>query len=104
LIGSEIWLARRRKGADDELVHLARARLLLEANLTEQALTPRSLEWRDSLFALGNVLSMEAKVQETSSRRLGVDDRIDAETTKAGLKELENSYATNLQAIVRLDV
>jgi TolA-binding protein len=49
--------------ANMELEEALEAEQLLVANLNNEALTPKSLEWRDSLFALGEVLYKQA-VQE----------------------------------------
>jgi tetratricopeptide (TPR) repeat protein len=77
---------------------LTRAKDLLLDNLYRHALTPKSSEWRDSLFALGHLLYRQASEEETQSRMAGVD-LTDTEAMKEGLKLLEQSYATYQEAI-----
>jgi tetratricopeptide (TPR) repeat protein len=89
LLESQGWL---EKG------DLARAKELLLDNLYRHALTPKSSDWRDSLFALGQLLYRQAGEEETKSRIAGVN-QTDAEGMKEGLKLLEQSYATFQEAI-----
>ncbi len=77
---------------------LARARELLADNLYRHALTPKSSEWRDSLFALGELLYRQAHEEETASRIAGVN-RTETEAVKEGLRLLEQSYVTFQEAI-----
>lgn len=44
------------------------ARRLLEENLESPALTPASVEWRDSLFALGRLLYWQQQYEEAAKR------------------------------------
>jgi tetratricopeptide (TPR) repeat protein len=83
LIASQVYLEQGETGA---------ATKLLEDNLHNESLTPRSLEWRDSLFSLGKVVYREAGRLEANSRKLGVDSD-DSDAVQAGLKELESSHA-----------
>jgi TolA-binding protein len=46
----------------------AKAELLLQANLEDNNLTPRSLEWRDSLFGLGSLLVVVGRYQDAIQR------------------------------------
>lgn len=46
----------------------AQARRLLEENLEGPSLTPASVEWRDSLFALGRLLYLQAQYEEAAKR------------------------------------
>ncbi len=46
----------------------SKAELLLRANLESGYLTPRSTEWRDSLFALGWLLEVEGRYQDAIGR------------------------------------
>jgi tetratricopeptide (TPR) repeat protein len=77
---------------------LERARELLVDNLYRHALTPKSSEWRDSLFALGQLLYLQASEEETASRIAGVN-LVQTEAMKEGLRLLEQSYATYQEAI-----
>jgi tetratricopeptide (TPR) repeat protein len=77
---------------------LARAKELLLDNLYRHALTPKSSDWRDSLYALGRLLFREANELETKSRVAGIDQR-EEDVKKEGLKLLEQSYATFQEAI-----
>ncbi|MBC8354128.1 MAG: tetratricopeptide repeat protein [Planctomycetes bacterium] len=88
--------------AQQELGNLGQARVLLEANLEHESLTPRSIEWRESLFALGELLYLEGIQQETQSRLDGVANNV-ATSRKAALKTLELSQNSFHQAIARLD-
>lgn len=47
---------------------LAEARRSLEDNLESPALTPASVEWRDSLFALGRLLYWQQQYEEAATR------------------------------------
>ncbi|MEX2173556.1 MAG: tetratricopeptide repeat protein [Pirellulaceae bacterium] len=77
---------------------MAKARELLLDNLYRHSLTPKSSEWRDSIYALGHLLYLQARDEETQSRTAGVD-QLDPEIKKAGLKLLEQSYASFQEAI-----
>ncbi len=46
----------------------AKAETLLQANLDDSNLTPRSAEWRDSLFALGSLLEASGRNSEAIQR------------------------------------
>jgi tetratricopeptide (TPR) repeat protein len=81
-----------------EREELAQARELLVDNLYRHALTPKSSDWRDSLYALGELLYRAACAEETKSRLAGVD-QADPEQIKTGLKLLEQSYTTFQEAI-----
>ena len=50
--------------ANVEKGDLARAEALLRENIGEQYLTPDSIEWRDSLFALGELLHAQGRYAE----------------------------------------
>ncbi len=56
--------AHRAKG------DLAAARALLRQNIENESLAPQSIEWRDSLFLLGELLHSEALLCEAESRTL----------------------------------
>ena len=77
---------------------LARAKDLLLENLYRHALTPKSSDWRDALYALGQLLYREACELETKSRVAGIN-ALDPELKKDGLKLLEQSYATFQEAV-----
>jgi tetratricopeptide (TPR) repeat protein len=76
----------------------AEAQELLIDNLYRYSLAPKSNDWRDSLFALGNLLYRQAQELESRSRLAGVD-RLDAESRRAGLALLEQSHAAFEDAI-----
>jgi TolA-binding protein len=78
----------------------AEARRMLVENLDHEALTPRSLEWRDSLFALADMLYRQAMELEATSREQGVDGEVE-EGQKAGLKTLEQAAGTFREAILK---
>jgi TolA-binding protein len=82
----------------EEQGQLTPAKELLLDNLYRHALTPQSSDWRDSLFALGLLLSREASELETKSRLSGVD-LTDPEAKREGLKLLEQSHTTFQEAI-----
>ena len=84
--------------AHSELSNVKRAKQLLQANLEHDALTPRALEWRESLFALGDLHFSEGMLLETRSRLAGVNSDA-AVSRKAGLKELELAQAAFREAI-----
>ncbi len=54
--------------ANREIGQIERARELLEQNLIGDTLTPKSIEWRDSLFLLGFILNEQGKYEETIDR------------------------------------
>lgn len=88
-------------------IHLKRneveqARQLLIDNLEQEALTPRSVEWRESLFELGRVLFRDAALLEAQSRLEGVDGE-DQPSIDKGLKALESSHVRFQEAILRLN-
>jgi TolA-binding protein len=88
--------------AQRELGNLGQARALLEANLEHEALTPRSIEWRESLFALGELLYIEGIEQETRSRLEGIASE-QSTARKNAIKHLEMSQKSFHEAIARLD-
>ena len=88
--------------AQRELGNLGQARALLEANLEHESLTPSSIEWRESLFALGELLYLDGVEQETQSRLEGITSEQSAARRKA-LKHLELSQKSFYEAIARLD-
>ncbi len=77
------------------------AQSMLRENLDHEALTPKSIEWRDSLFALGMMLFREGLELEAKSRTTGVDSD-NVELRKAGLKDLETAATKLHEAILRL--
>lgn len=88
--------------AQRELGNRGQARALLEANLEHESLTPRSIEWRESLFALGELLYLEGIEQETRSRLEGIASE-QATARKKAIKHLEASRKSFYEAIARLD-
>jgi tetratricopeptide (TPR) repeat protein len=87
--------------AHRELSNPEQAKRLLQANLEHDALTPRALEWRESLFALGDLHFLEGMLLETQSRLDGVNSD-SGEARKVGLKKLELAQASFREAIRRL--
>ncbi len=88
--------------AQQELGNLGQARALLEANLEHESLSPRSIEWRESQFALGELLYLEGAQLETRSRLEGVDADQRA-TRKSAIDYLEMAQKSFHQAITVLD-
>jgi tetratricopeptide (TPR) repeat protein len=88
--------------AQQELGNLGQARALLEANLEHESLTPSSIEWRESLFALGELFYLEGARQETQSRLEGVANDLPT-ARKNIIKHLEMSQNSFHEAITRLD-
>ena len=76
------------------------AKELLTTNLHDEALTPKSVEWRDSLYALGKVLYAEGNQLETG----GLLPH--AEATRGGkvgaADALEQSFASYQESIRKL--
>jgi len=87
--------------AQRELGDLAQAKALLEGNLQHESLTPRSLEWRESLFDMGQLCYLEGIDHETQSRLHGANSDMPHER-KAALKELELAQQAFHEAIRRL--
>ena len=77
--------------ANRELGNQARAKELLSENLENEGLVPSSVEWRESLYALGKIYFLEGLGHETASRLQGVDDPVPA-NRKKGFKELETAH------------
>lgn len=69
----------------------------LEENLYRSALSPNSVEWRDSLFALGELQYRRGLAADTRSRIEGLNDR-DPVRREAGLKRLEEARGLLLAA------
>ncbi|MDA1053916.1 MAG: tetratricopeptide repeat protein [Planctomycetota bacterium] len=88
--------------AQQELGNLGQARALLEANLEHESLSPRSIEWRESLFALGELLYLDGVDQETQSRLEGVATDLPT-SRKTAFKFLEMSHKSFHEAIAHLD-
>lgn len=80
----------------------AEAQRMLRENLDHESLTPKSLEWRDSLFAMGQMLYREGVELEATSRTKGVDSE-NEEERKVGLQDLEVAAVKLHEAILRLN-
>lgn len=78
----------------------AEARKMLVENLEHEALTPQSIEWRDSLFALAEMLYRQGLELEATSRDQGVDNE-NEELRKPGLKSLEQAAQVLHEAILK---
>lgn len=85
----------------EELGKIEEAKQLLADNLYKYSLTPQSTEWRDSLFALGNLLYRDALMQEARSRNEGVDSS-DVDRRRSALIELEKAHALFREALKTL--
>lgn len=68
------------------------ARTWLEQNLEQGELQTSSVEWRDSMFALGELLHRQATLREAESRTQIVNSTR-PEDRAVGLESLESSYA-----------
>lgn len=77
------------------------AKQLLSANVDSDDLSPRSSQWRDSLFLMGRLLHREGLAHEAKSRDAGVDGD-DQQRIRAGLLELETAHTAFLAAIDQL--
>ena len=84
-----------------ELGQLPRSRALLIGNLEHEGLEPSSIDWRESLFALGKTHFREGLLYETQSRLDGVSGD-NPERRKNALKPLEQAHDAFQQAILRL--
>ncbi len=93
LLGSSAYL---------EMNEAARARKLLLANLHHESLTPRSMEWRDSLFALGKIHYSQARSQATNSLEYPFE-ATDPESKKQLHEILDKANKGFEQAIHRLE-
>jgi TolA-binding protein len=71
---------------------LATAQELLTDNLYGYSLAPQSVDWRDSLFALGGLVYRQAIELESKSRVTGVD-RLSGEGRREGLALLEQAHS-----------
>jgi tetratricopeptide (TPR) repeat protein len=80
------------------LGRVAEAKELLSDNLHHESLTPRSLQWQESLFSLGKILFTEAREEEAKSRQNGVDS-LDVVQRKRGLEDLKKAYGLFQQSL-----
>jgi len=78
--------------------NLDRARQLLLDNLHNEALTPESAQWRDSLFALGRLLHVEGN----SLAKKEPEKSGGADPAKEKTKQWDRALATHQEAIRRL--
>ncbi|MCA9121274.1 MAG: hypothetical protein H6822_21500 [Planctomycetaceae bacterium] len=88
--------------AQQELGNLAQAQALLEANLDHESLTPQSIEWRESLFALGELLYLDGVRHETQSRMGGIAAE-DVASRKNAIRHLEAAQKAFHESIAKLD-
>ena len=88
--------------AQQELGNLGQAQALLEANLEHESLSPQSIEWRESKFALGELLYLDGVEKETQSRLEGVAQELPT-TRKKAFTFLEASHKSFHEAISHLD-
>jgi TolA-binding protein len=77
---------------------LTTAQELFTDNLYGYSLAPQSVDWRDSLFALGGLVYRQALELESKSRVAGVD-RIVGEGRREGLALLEQAHSAFEDAI-----
>lgn len=94
---ARVLAARAHAEAGD----LGSARALLLANLEQDALTPRSVDWRDSLFDLGELLHREGILLAFSARQSGLESG-DAERQREALRMLEMAGQRFAEAATRL--
>ena len=80
-----------------ELGNTKEAEALLRQNLDHSDLTPASLEWRDSLYALGKLLHAQGVTDAAQARSKGLDDGIAAHRDEA-MEYLEKSYESFTEA------
>ena len=85
-----------------QLNNIEDAERLLEDNINQDALTPESVEWRDSLFQLGKVLFRDAAMLETQSKLEGLEGE-NAQNSDGGSDTLEESHSRFQEAILRLN-
>jgi tetratricopeptide (TPR) repeat protein len=62
------------------------AEALLRANLTSDSLTPASVEWRDSLFALGELLLVQQEYDKAITRLEEAVDRYSESETRQAMR------------------
>lgn len=74
---------------------------MLQANLNDGRLEPQSLEWQNSLFALGRVLHLEGEMFEAQARVAGILEDPEAVPREA-FELLEKSNSSYLMAIKNL--
>ena len=86
-----------------EIGDVQRAKQLLEDSIHNEELTPKSLEWRDSLFELGKVHYREASIAEDESRLQDVDSA-SPDQVRDALATLESSHAAYQETIRLLSV
>lgn len=98
LVASRVYVDRNR---------LDEAKELLLYNLESGDLTPDSLEWRDSLFALGEAMFHEALLKQTEAKKQGLEgsDQRKIQEAMVTLKESHDLYVETAarlsQAVVR---
>ncbi|MCA9267617.1 MAG: tetratricopeptide repeat protein, partial [Planctomycetales bacterium] len=76
----------------------AKARALLDHNLHNESLTPRSDAWRESLFALGTLLHDEGRMLVVKQR---LDEQAAASPVRSFL-QLEQGYDLLMDAVLKL--
>jgi tetratricopeptide (TPR) repeat protein len=96
LLAARVYV-EQDKLLDEALAHVPQAKALLDANLHNDTLAPRSVEWRDSLFELGRLQFREGLVQADRARRAGLDGD-DPQQVKAALEVLDESHTAFQQA------
>jgi TolA-binding protein len=77
---------------------LSAAQELLSDNLYGFSLAPQSVDWRDTLFALGALLYRQAQDLESKSRLVGID-RTASEGRREGLALLEQAHTAFEDAV-----
>ena len=75
---------------------LKEAKRLLLANLEGTALTPDSIEWRDSLFNLGALLHDEGQMLEAQGRKQQLEAQAAGSSEKSEAAEAELAHAKGL--------
>lgn len=84
-----------------EIGLLAEAKAMLAINVDSDSLSPRSAQWRDSLFLMGKLLHREGLEYEAKSRKNGIDDD-NLQASRAALADLEPAHLAFTAAIDQL--
>ena len=100
LVASQVYL-EMDQDLGKSMEHLPQAKQLLEDNLHNEALTPRSYEWRRSLFLLGDVLFRKGMLLEVQCQKL-LREGAPVKDVREGVALLEQSSEAFQQSAARL--
>ena len=108
MVANETDVAKTRKNAASDPTNLeellnnapgtARAAHLLQTNLYQGELEPDSPEWRDTLFALGELVYRQAVAELTRGQLLGHSSE-SAETAREAIVAMQPGHAAFLKSI-----